>query len=343
VSGRAMPWVEIGGLLSCGVEGCGLRAAGSAAATRHHCLTAATPAPRALAAARHLTANPFRPAPLSPPPPAAQVKTLDAQPVDISLRDRRSDAWVLRFKVYHRRMLAELRRQRLMARTRERARRAALAEGGAGSALGSGSDEDGYGYGLLGGGGSSGGEVDVYALSDLSSSAPGGLGLEPLLGGGGPDSAAAFVVAHAIRLDGSDDEGDDEDWTGPGGAAERAAAEAAAAAAVAAATPRAAPRWQLARRKDTQAAAEPAAHAGRGCGGGGEVAEDGASTALRRKEKGRKRSIEVRAVAAAAAARAAAATAAASARDKAKAASLEGVAAVKQRVARLKRRLRKLQ
>ncbi|KAI8474339.1 MAG: hypothetical protein J3K34DRAFT_518288 [Monoraphidium minutum] len=68
-------------------------------------------------------------------PPCFQldmVKVLDGQPMDISLRDRRSGEWAFRFEVWHRRALAHLRRQEERSRDQGARRRAGRSGGGGG-------------------------------------------------------------------------------------------------------------------------------------------------------------------------------------------------------------------
>jgi len=129
------------------------------------------------------------------------VKTLDAQPVDVSLRDKRSGTWVCRFQVWHRRMLPH-HRERLLALQHERLRRAAAAAAkrarDRSDDAGGGSEEDEDGaHGM---------HMRMHASfgsSDLSS------GGAAAMEWGDYMSHAAHVVAHAIQVDSSDE---DEDY-----------------------------------------------------------------------------------------------------------------------------------
>ena len=156
------------------------------------------------------------------------VRVLDAQPIDLAVRDRASGEWAARFQVWHRRMLPAA-HARLLAlqRARRRAQRGGGGSGGGGAGggmhlRGSSMDSDVRASddrcAAAGGGGADGAAAAALGSGSFDSDLSG-------VGGGGRASAlcgletsmadvaalaAAGVAAHAIDV-ASDYGGDDDD------------------------------------------------------------------------------------------------------------------------------------
>lgn len=139
---------------------------------------------------------------------------LDGQPIDISLKDTVTGEWVLRFEVWHRRMLAHLQRnkQRILRQQQRRSERRRARGSGGGAPC---SDDDEGGDDVIGaiinevlGGQDDGGASDAGRDSASDASAGGVLGD---VGGPGTRAAHAAIAAHAIVFDGSDCDGPSSD------------------------------------------------------------------------------------------------------------------------------------